>query len=198
MNNIRAFVALEMPEPIRQSLADIGARMKLELSGLPLRWVPIQNMHLTLKFLGDVKPDQVEEVTQLIGMLTKKYSPFSISLNGLGAFPNTKRARVLWVGLETPESLNEMAAAFESAFVKIGFQQEGRPFAPHLTLARVRGHARLEDLQKINEVISSTPTPKSSSAIAGKIIFFQSELRPGGSVYNPLAQFVLSNEQEPS
>ena len=198
MKNIRAFVALEMPEPIRRSLADVNARMKLELSSLPLRWVPIQNMHLTLKFLGEVKPDKVEEISRQVGLITEKYSSFPLSLNGLGAFPNIKRARVLWVGLEIPKSLYEMVAAFESGFVKLGFQQEGRPFAPHLTLARVRGHARLEDLQKINEVISSAPTPQSISAIACKIIFFQSELRPGGSVYNPLAQFVLSNEQEPS
>jgi 2'-5' RNA ligase len=198
MEQIRAFIALEMPEPIRRSLSEISSRLKSQLSAVPLGWVPIQNMHLTLKFLGNVKNDQLENIKGLLGSLIEKYSSFQISLNGLGTFPNAKRARVLWVGVEAPGTLKEIVADFESGFAELGFEPEGRPFAAHLTLARVRGHANQRDLLRIGDVLRSAPMPQPVSAVADKVVLFQSELRPVGSVYNPLAQFVLSDIQEPS
>ena len=192
MEKIRAFIALEMPEPIRTSLADLCERMKSELSDVPLRWVPIPNMHLTLKFLGDVKPDQVEKIIHVINSQCSKYSPFDISLNELGAFPHPQRARVLWVGVDSLPSLNKLVDAFEMDLAGLGFLRESRPYSPHLTLARVRGHARPADLHRINEVINSSPNPRSASAVANKIVLFRSELKPSGSVYNALSEFVLT------
>jgi len=192
MEKIRAFIALEMPEPIRRNLADICERLKRELSDVPLRWVPIQNMHLTLKFLGDVRPDQVEKITLVIGRLCSHYSPFEISVDKLGVFPNKQRARVLWVGIDSQISLNKLVDAFEMDLSELGFAGESRSYSPHLTLARVRGHARPVDLQKINELVSSTSIPRSASALANKIVLFRSELNPSGSVYNALSKFVLT------
>lgn len=192
MEKIRAFIALELPEPIRRNLADISERLKRELSDVPLRWVPIQNMHLTLKFLGDVKPDQVEKITLVIRRLCSNYSPFEIRVDKLGVFPNKQRARVLWVGIDSQISLNKLVDAFEMDLSELGFASESRPYSPHLTLARVRGHARLVDLQKINELVSSTSLPRSAFALANKIVLFRSELNPSGSVYNALSEFVLT------
>jgi 2'-5' RNA ligase len=194
MGNIRAFIALEMPEPIRQNLAEISSRLKSQLSAVPLSWVPVPNIHLTLKFLGNVKNDQVETIKEVIGSLIGKYPSLRISLNGLGTFPNAKRPRVLWTGVKAPDNLNEIVAALETSFIKLGFMPEDRPFAAHLTLARVRGHAHQRDLLRISDVLNSARMPQPVSAVAEKIILFQSELRPSGSVYNPLAQFVLSSK----
>lgn len=198
MKNIRAFIALEMPEQIRQSLSEISAQLKSQLSAIPLHWVPVQNMHLTLKFLGDVRPDQVDKIKLALGSLVEKFPAFQIRLDSLGAFPNPKRARVIWVGVNATSILNDLVHALESDFANLGFEREDRPFAAHLTLARVRGHARVQDLQKIYETLAAAPKSQSISTIADKIVLFQSELRPSGSVYNPLAQFVLLNTQEPS
>lgn len=192
MEKIRAFVALEMPEAIHRSLAEVSEGLKKELLGIPLRWVPVQNMHLTMKFLGEVMPDRVEEFGRVVKTRCAQFASFQISITGLGAFPSLRRARVIWVGIEAPQSLSDLVTALESDFATLGFQREKRPFSAHLTLARVREHAQPSALQKIYDVISSFPSPNTISAMANKVVLFRSELKPSGSVYNPLSQFLLS------
>jgi 2'-5' RNA ligase len=194
MEKIRTFIALEMPSPIRKALAGISSQLKLDLSGLPLRWVPVENMHLTLKFLGDISPDQIAGITKTLESLTANLAPMEISVDGIGAFPNRQRARVIWVGLAVPESLHQLQRNIEGRLAELGFPGENRAFLPHLTLVRVRGHARPMDLRKIGAVLASSASLPFTSSTAEKITFFRSELKPSGSVYNALSQFVLSNK----
>jgi 2'-5' RNA ligase len=194
MEKIRTFIALEMPDPVRRELDEISLRLRKELSGTPLRWVPIDNMHLTLKFLGDTEREQIPALVEILQELTSPVAPTELRLRGLGAFPNPKRARVLWVGVEMPNSVQQLVSSIESQFVGLGFPREERAFAPHLTLARVRGHARSADLLRIQEVLSGAPSVQGATGTANTVTLFQSELRPSGSVYNPLSKFVLTSK----
>ncbi|MCL5428633.1 MAG: RNA 2',3'-cyclic phosphodiesterase [Chloroflexi bacterium] len=192
MEKIRAFIALEMPDPVRRALDEISFQLRKELSGAPLRWVPVGNMHLTLKFLGDISRDQVPAITQILESESTRFAPMKLNINGLGAFPNPQRARVLWAGLNAPDDLHELQNNIEARLTALGFSREERAFSPHLTLARVRGHARPVDLSRIRAELAATPKPSPTSASAERITLFRSELKSSGSVYNALSQFVLS------
>ncbi len=194
MQKLRAFIALEMPEEIRHALAEISSRLKRELFGIPLRWVPVENMHLTLKFLGDILPGKVSEISGTLEEITAHQSPIQIQINDIGAFPNINRTRVVWVGLNYPEPLHQLQNQIESQLEKLDFPWEGRSFSPHLTLARVRDHAQHASLRKIAEVLTSSKKPQPVEAQAHKITLFCSKLKPSGSVYNALSQFVLSRK----
>lgn len=191
MEKIRAFIALEMPDTIRAALNEISFNLRKELSGMPLRWVPVDNMHLTLKFLGDISADQVPAVTKILGTQTAQVAPFELNLDGLGTFPSSQRARVLWVGVDLPQIFLEFQDKLESQLSELGFTSESRPFSPHLTLARVRGHARSADLELIRSTLAATPKPTPAQGIAGTLTLFRSELKPSGSVYNALSRFDL-------
>lgn len=191
MEKIRTFIALEMPDAVRRVLDEISFELRKELSGVPLRWAPVENMHLTLKFLGDISRVQIPAITEVLQEQVTPIAPIGLSVNGLGAFPNTHRARVIWVGVDVPESLVKLANNIESRLADLGFPREDRAFAPHLTLARVRGHARPVDLARIREALAAAPKPQAAAALADTITFFRSELKPRGSVYNALSQFVL-------
>jgi 2'-5' RNA ligase len=192
MEKIRTFIALEMPGKIQRELDEISFRLRKELATLPLRWVPVENMHLTLKFIGDISREQMPEISEAIRKQTIGLAPMEISLDSLGAFPNSKRARVLWVGVNLPESLNDFQGRLESGLANLNIPREERAFSPHLTLARVRGHARPADLARIHDVLTAQPKLEPNSAMADTITLFRSELKPSGSVYNPLSQFVLT------
>lgn len=191
MEKFRSFIALEMPDEIRRGLDEISFSLRKELANAPLRWVPVENIHLTLKFLGDIDQAQVPEVNEILKLLTNGFRPFDISLENLGAFPNLQRARVLWVGVKVP-AIAEFQRKLEDKLSQLRFKPEGRKFEPHLTLARVRGHARRSDLDVIEKVVSAARMPQSPSEQADTITLFRSELRPSGSVYNVLSRFVLS------
>ena len=194
MEKIRAFVALEMPDEVRRDLDEISFRLRKDLANVPLRWVPVENMHLTLKFLGDVLREQLQAITEILREKTGNLAPIQLSLDGLGAFPNLQRPRVLWIGIDFPDTLKTFQRDLENQFAALGFSHENRSFAPHLTLARVRGHARTADLARIREILEAAPKPAPTHAIADKITLFRSELKPSGSVYNALSQFVLTNK----
>ncbi len=194
MKKIRAFIALEMPAVIQASLAVISSNLGRELTGVPLRWVPVENIHLTLKFLGDILPSKVPEISSALKEIKAHQSPIQIQISDIGAFPNINRARVIWVGLNYPETLRKLQSQIESQFAKLDFPREERRFSPHLTLARVRDHAQPASLRKIAEVLTSSTKPQPVEALADKITLFHSELKPSGSVYNALAKFVLSGK----
>lgn len=194
MKKIRAFIALEMPDKIRRALDEISFRLRKDLSEVPLRWVPVDHMHLTLKFLGDISPEQVPAITSVLEEETASLSPFDLSVHGLGVFPNLQRPRVLWVGVNLSQGAKEFQREIESEVSKLGFSTERRPFSPHLTLARVRGHARSADLARIREVMTGTENSAPVVDLADTITLFRSDLKPSGSVYNALSKLVLSGK----
>jgi 2'-5' RNA ligase len=194
MEKVRAFIALEMPDEIRRALDEISMNLRKELSAARLRWVPVENMHLTLKFIGDIAVDKVPSIIEILKTQSAPFAPFDLSVDGLGAFPNLQRARVIWVGVNAARPLYDFQRDIESSLADLGFTPESRAFSPHLTLARLRGHARSADLDRIRGVLAATPKPSPTKGIADKITLFSSELKPSGSVYNALSRFLLSGQ----
>jgi len=189
----RAFVAVEIPAPLRARCAEVARR----LSGAAGRvsWVKEENLHLTLKFLGEAEPRRIDRMLESLVHKAAKVEPFEAGLAGLGCFPSPRKARVIWIGVsEGAEALRDLAARVDGAAGKAGFERESRAFSPHLTLGRVRmssparGPAGGEDL--------GTVLAREDPGLLGRFpvteaVLVRSRLGPGGSVYTPLHRIAL-------
>lgn len=181
---LRLFVAIEVPPGHKDAIAGVVEAIR------PLaptaRWTSRESWHVTLKFLGATAEDSLDEVSEVVAAATAgAASPATAALGGLGAFPSFRRARVLWVGLDEPAGvLAGLAGALEKALSPLGFPEEGRPWSPHLTVARLKVPA---------------PVPVEPGAVAidarpfevADAVLFRSHLGRAGAVYEALARFRL-------
>ena len=149
-----------------------------------VRWVDPNGIHLTLKLLGNFVPDQAEDILEVMGRHAASVEPFSICLSGLGMFPNPKRPRVVWAGIEGElDSLQNIQAELEEATWGLGFAKEKRPFSPHLTLGRVREQVSDSERRRIGTVVSSTCLGTSEPWPVEAVHLIRSRLAPGGATY---------------
>lgn len=198
MSVIRAFIAIELSDEIHQRLDEVIARYKKQLPEVPIRWVPAQNIHLTLRFLGEVSLTNLDLLTSLLQKEIAAHHPFEISVGGSGAFPTPRRARVLWVGVEAPPELAAVQSGIESAVERLGYASEDRPFSPHLTLGRVSRNAGTQDLRQISQVLETIKVSFLGAVCVRQVQLFRSDLKPTGAVYTrvftaPLSEPVQSN-----
>jgi len=188
MRSLRTFIAVEMPSEIRDRAADLIGR--LSAADVDVRWVDPTNMHLTLKFLGDVPENDIPAVCEAVAAAATKVNPFSIQVRGAGAFPGPSRPRTLWIGLAN--GLDEMAAlhkAIDSALAKLRFPKEGRKYHPHLTLGRVKRGGR--GSAQLAESIEKNADFDAGSAPVAEAVVFASELTRQGPVYTVLGRAPL-------
>ena len=183
---LRSFIAVEIPAEIQNAIADALASLKKTLPKPLIRWVAPQNVHLTLKFLGDVSPANLERLAETLKAEAASHEMFSISVGGLGAFPNPRRARVIWIGLDAPPALAALQRGVDAAAAQLGYPKEERPFSPHLTIGRVAQTASASDLQRIRSALESTKVGILGTVRVQAIHIFKSDLQPGGSVYTLL------------
>jgi 2'-5' RNA ligase len=178
---LRLFVAVDIPREVRELVREGVAPLRERYQRA--RWVPLENQHVTLKFLGTTWPRLVGWVSDRVGQVAAGYEPFEAWVTGLGAFPSTRRARVLWVGLEDlPGRLGRIAAELEEVLAK-EFTPEGRAFRPHLTLARFDPPVGLEGLQDI--------ATRSAPFRVEELVLYRSHLQRPAPVYERLAAFAL-------
>lgn len=190
---LRTFIALELPAAIHAALKVAADELQLELGGVPLRWVANENIHLTLKFLGDVNEEQVTAVSSTLEEFAKQTPPFELTLTELGAFPSLGKPLVVWAGVTAPSALVDLNTKVETAMQVLAFEAEPRAFVPHLTLARLQRSARFADPHRVGDVIAAAALQK-AGGVADTLTLFRSQLKPSGAVYNPLHQFKLSGE----
>jgi RNA 2',3'-cyclic 3'-phosphodiesterase len=183
---IRAFIAIELPKQIHQHLDQVISQLKNRLVGSPIRWVPAENIHLTLKFLGEVSTTNVEILEKLLRAEAAGCSHFEISVGGLGAFPNTHNPRVIWVGVEAPSDLTGLQRLIEAATERLGYLKEDRPFSAHLTLGRVSRNATPREARLIGEALEATKVGFLGAAHIGMVHLFKSDLCPTGSIYSKI------------
>ena len=177
---LRLFAAIEIPEEVRGALAEAVTPVRERFSRA--RWVPIQNQHVTVKFLGSTWPRLVEWVTETISGVAGRHEPFPTRVEGLGAFPNGRKARVLWAGLdEAGGRLARLAASLDEALAR-EFASEKRAFAPHLTVARFDPPVGLDPLEVVFE---------SEPFEIDRIVLFRSHLRRPAPVYESIGTFPL-------
>jgi 2'-5' RNA ligase len=187
MNLLRAFIAVEIPLEIREAAYRATASLQRGI-GSAVRWVPVENMHLTLKFLGDVSPTNVDMLSQILRAEADLFPCFDLHLYGLGSFPNLKRPRVIYIGIQAPAALEGLQRGIDSASRKLGYESEERRFSPHLTIARVKNASRVTaaEQQTIRRALEETRIDLPGTARVDSVHLYKSDLQPAGSVYTRL------------
>jgi 2'-5' RNA ligase len=183
---LRAFIALELPASLRQEIIKQTDRLRQQLGEDLIRWVPSENMHLTLKFLGDVPNNHLDFLKQALLQIADQSSAFDLQLSGLGSFPNSKMPRVLWIGIHAQTALHVFQQTLETTINKLGYKKEERPFSPHLTLGRARQNNSPADSVKIRDALQSIQLGKIGTARVNSVHLFKSDLTPAGSEYTKL------------
>lgn len=179
---IRTFIAIDLPEPVQQVLDRFERELKKSDAGVT--WVKPDRIHLTLKFLGNVSPEQIPQIQAALQGVSQTVPPFRLQPSGCGAFPSLRQMRVVWVGLRgDDDSLNRLKQGVEAATAPLGFEPEDRPFKAHLTLGRVRGRQRLQVLQ---EILMANQSFEAEAFDVDEVVLYKSELRPDGALYTPL------------
>lgn len=182
---VRAFIAIELNDQVKQAIREFQA--KLKPLGCDISWVKPENIHLTLKFLGDVKPKMIAPLTGALAEVCRGTQPIPTELMGLGVFPDIRRPRVLWAGLkDTDGKLTQLATAVEDALGHIGFKKETRPFQAHITIGRIRTNKNLPAL--IRE-LQSCALPAAHQEIILSLTLFKSTLTSQGPIYEKLKEF---------
>lgn len=178
----RAFVAVPIPDAVAVFLQQVQAR--LHFPGRNIRWVATENIHLTLKFLGDIDPSRVPAVAAQMDAAAGMTPSFSLKAGGVGVFPNLRHARVLWVGLTGDlQRLKAIQATLESALESLGFGRESRDFHAHLTIGRTRQRI---DAKKIGASLEPLKDAASDSFRVDRLVLFKSVLKPAGAEYTLL------------
>lgn len=189
---VRTFVAVELSRELRNSLSHLQDGLKSQVPDRSVRWVRPAGIHLTLKFLGDVPSSRVASIAQAVEVACGGFSSFTFELAGLGCFPNPRRPRVMWVGVQEPTGvLARLHKAVENELAGLNFKPEGRPFRPHLTLGRVQRKVSRDDRQRLGELIAGSDVGTLGSMEVSSVNLMRSDLRPGGAVYTALARAFL-------
>ena len=189
---IRTFIAIELDDTWRRALGNIQTQLQRDHAARLVRWVEPASIHLTLKFLGDVNADRLPVLERALADACAGTPPFSLALAGLGAFPNTRRPNVIWVGANGQVDVAaQLAQKIDAACVALGFAPEERPFAPHLTLGRVKRDASIPERQLIGAMIDATRVETAGELKIDHVSVMKSELRPSGSVYSRVATTFL-------
>ena len=179
---IRCFVAIEIPESIQALLKIVQTDLQPQIR--KASWTKPGNFHLTLKFLGDVHPEAINDIRDTLQRMTDTHSPFSIAFGGIGAFPNFARPRVIWMGIKQGASpVSRLAKTVNRELTHLDFSTDTR-FHPHLTLARLRTATNLEPLKNMSRKYD---TIVGGSMRVNEITLMQSQLHPNGAIYTPLS-----------
>ncbi len=187
MERVRSFVAILLSEEVRAAIA--GEIARLRPLGPRVSWIAPPNLHLTLKFLGELPPDAFEQVKEGLAEAVAGVTPFSLHFCGLGAFPGIARPRVLWVGVdEGGPAAQALQARVDAALARRGFSREERPYSPHLTIGRVRDPRGLAELQ---QAMSQDARTDLGRLEVGGVSLMRSDLSPAGARYTEVAAFPL-------
>lgn len=184
---MRTFIAIELPQALKDALSEIQNKLKTTLP--KISWVKPQNLHLTLKFIGEISPKQLNNIKQMITEIATATADFKIKLETLGVFPNIRSARIIWIGNnQLPLPLKNLVDQIETKIAELGKPKEDRPFLAHVTVGRIKTHINpsiLEDeINKINNKIGS----KNWEFDAGRITLFESVLGKLGPTYTALKE----------
>ncbi len=178
---IRLFVALNLDVDIKERLRPFYEGLDMEQAKV----VPIENLHISLKFLGYAEEDLLPEIKAVLNAVAKKHRPFNLSLDRLGAFPSKKRARVFWIGAGENKEATVLATEMDEGFEKLGFEREKRAYKVHLTLSRFKKPTDVTDL--VQRRFGSIKQK------VGDFSLFESKLSSKGAQYREVEKFVLKN-----
>lgn len=188
---IRAFVGVRIDPKMTQKISEVQSQLTRSLTGI--RWVVQENLHFTLKFLGAVEEEKIISIIKAVGRVVRPARPFSLAAGGIGVFPDIRKPRVLWVGLEA-QGLQTLSQEVEAALEPLGFAQEKRGFKPHLTIGRWRNFTA--KAQRLREEIDHWKDQDFGQSTVEEVVIFQSILKPNGAVYSPLQVIPLGTQAD--
>lgn len=186
---MRVFIAIELPESLKKEISNIQKRMR----DLPdkIKWVDHSSVHITLKFLGEVKEKALDSVFKATRDVAQRFQPFMVEIKGTGVFPNPDRPRVIWIGVgEGSDKLARMAQYLEEELSNRGFPRERKKWVPHLTIGRVKW---LINKEKIRRKVDEEKKTQAGQMKVEFISVMQSRLTPEGALYKPLQRFYLKS-----
>lgn len=185
--NMRTFIAISISESLRDSIRSIQDRLRTHR--LEIRWVRPDAIHLTLKFMGDIRSSDIETISSAMTASVRTVAPLSIMARGIGVFPNFRQPRVLWIGVaDSRGALPGLVERLQEALGDVGFQKENRSFKGHLTLGRAKGRI---DPSRLRNALEEFQDFQSDPFVADRITLFLSELKPSGAVYTELVSIPL-------
>jgi len=191
----RVFCAVELPDDVRARLQEHIARLRKDFPDTAASWSRVENIHLTLKFLGNVELDRIPKISAAAMRTTDKFSKFQIDVGNVGVFPRPSRAQVLWIGVNDPSGkLSTLQQQFESACESAGFPKEDRAYRPHLTIARIRKPESARRLADTHLQMKFEPL----AVQINELIVFRSELSSKGSKYTAISRHQIQNPQKQS
>lgn len=186
---IRTFISVELPEDIKRKISDLQNRLKVH--GGHIGWVRPGAIHLTLKFLGDIDEKEVKEIEAATKKAIKGFGPFYLRLLGIGAFPDLKRPRVIWLGIdEGGDNLARLQLRIEDEIAVIGYPREERRFKPHLTIGRVKN---AHGLKQLIDAINAEREIDLDGFNVAEVLIMKSDLRPEGAVYTRLCEITFGS-----
>jgi 2'-5' RNA ligase len=192
MSLVRVFVAIELPGRVCDAIQKQTLRLRQTLGNDFIRWVPTQNMHLTLKFLGDTSTSYLDFLKQMLVREAGAHPQLDLQLGGLGSFPTRRNPRLMWIGIHAPQDLAALQRSIEAGASRLGYKPEEKAFSPHLTIGRARQDASPSDLQQIRTALDEIQLGNIGTARVDSIHLFKSDLQPGGSIYTKLFSAPLS------
>ncbi len=188
---MRCFIAINLNEELKMEIDRLTAHMKKGIRDV--RWVPAENLHITLKFLGAVPDESVEEIREVLSQVSAHYSPFDVELRGMGLFPDRKRPRVVWIDILNSEKLIRLQEEVELFTERLGFKREERQFSPHLTIGRVRTPRTGGSLVDAVEELKNTYF---GNIRVDMISLMKSDLKPTGAQYSVIAEFPFRRRKD--
>ena len=188
---MRLFLAINLDPSLKAPLAEIQGQLKA--TPAPVSWVKPDNLHFTLKFLGEVGEAQLPALQEAFRRSLAGVGPFTLSLAGLGTFPPKRRPRVIWIGVQQgAEEVERLRGRIDEMLVPLGFPREARPFHAHLTLGRVKNVGRLDPLL---ESLRRIDVGEVGRMQVESVELMQSRLRPAGAIYTPVETVLLAEEE---
>jgi 2'-5' RNA ligase len=177
--DLRCFIAIEIPDAVKKEIAEVADILKKY--DADIKWVAVENLHVTLKFLGNTPEKSLPEIRESLLKAVSLFQSFYIKINGTGVFPNRKFPRVIWIGVEDGETLPKLASDIDISVSLLGYKKEEREFKPHLTLGRVR--SRKGTASVVNE-LDNFRDKEFGNFVVDRIRLMRSELKPKGPEYS--------------
>ena len=183
MSLVRAFLAIPLSGDLKTALQRLQSDLKARNS--EVRWSRLDNLHLTLHFFGEIHQENLEKIMASMLSVSNRHKPFQVNVTGLGAFPNVRRPRVVWLGLTPQHPLRQLHQDCQTSLQAAGIVTDSRPYAPHLTIGRVRART---DLTALSREIG---TREFGQLAVDRLVLYESRLRPGGAEHRPLFSVAL-------
>jgi 2'-5' RNA ligase len=181
---MRTFIAIDMNKKLKESICDYINEFK-KINKSNIKWIKENGLHVTLKFLGEIPEEKISDIDDILENIAKNHKPVSMTLKGTGFFPPNKTPRVLWIGIETNNTLSDIQSQLEEELQKLGFPKEKRRFSPHLTMGRIK---KPFNLQPVLLKIEADKEKFFGEMMAEKITFFRSVLKPSGAEYSVISE----------